>query len=122
MKRPSKSAPILTIISVFCLLLQAGCAQTKWPTWLTGEPDDSVLNAPRIVGTPPSHNDPTWPNLGSVPDKPKDFSTYADRKQKIDQMEADKVEAEKERQRIESMPMPEPLGPPPVLVPPAAQP
>ena len=60
----------------------SGCAQ--WldlpPSW-TGEPDESVVNAPREVGTPPNLGGEDWPNLADVPDKPTNFvpqSTWTD--------------------------------------------
>jgi len=124
MKHLPKSAPILTIISVLSLLLLAGCADTKWPSWLTGEPDDRVLNAPRVVGAPPSLHDTAWPNLASVPEKPKDFSTFADRKVQIKQLSTDKTESQEAKERIENEPLPQPLPPMPapapsqILVPP----
>ena len=118
MKHLPKSAPILTIISVLSLLLLTGCAETKWPSWLTGEPDDSVLNAPRVVGAPPSLHDTSWPNLASVPEKPKDFSTSAARRAHIKQLNTDKTEAQEAKDRLENEPMPSTLPPSPTLAPP----
>ncbi len=100
MMRKTKSAEIRTSLMIFCLMALTGCADSKWVSWLTGEPGDSVLNVPQAVGAPPSQNETGWPNLASVPPKPKDFSTPAFRRTTIRQMNAAKTEAEAIRQRV----------------------
>jgi hypothetical protein len=108
-----KSACFSCLVAILCLLLLAGCADTPWPSWLTGEPGENVLNAPRVVGTPPSLHDKSFPNLATVPNKPDDFSTIAERREKIRKMTADREQAQTIRERIESEPPPAPDIPPP---------
>lgn len=104
MKHPLKAAYLLTIILSLVSLLLSGCADTPWPTWLTGEPDDAVLNAPRVVGRPPSAGVKTYPNLATVPEKPKDFSPRTDRQKAIGTMEEEKQEAQEARERLDALP------------------
>lgn len=103
MKRWLKSANFV-VVALICLLVLSGCADTAWPTWITGEPDDSVLNAPRIVGKPESLNDNTWPNLANIPPKPNDVTTPDEGKKQIQQMNADKAEAYKIRKSLATSP------------------
>ncbi len=106
MKQLTKAANLLTILAILPILLLTSCADMALPTWLTGEPDEAVLNAPRIVGRPPGANDKTYPNLAAVPERPKDFSTAASRKKTIQEMQNDKTEAEDIRERLEAVPAP----------------
>ncbi|MDD5586933.1 MAG: hypothetical protein PHY92_08270 [Alphaproteobacteria bacterium] len=107
-----KSAPFFAFLAILCLLLPAGCADTKWPTWFTGEPDESVLSAPRAVRAPPSLHDKSWPNLATVPGKPDDFTPLSEREEQIRKMERDREEARNIQEMIESEPVPEPPPPP----------
>ena len=93
----------------FCLLALTACADTPWPEWITGEPDNTVLNAPHRVGEAPSKDLQEWPNLASVPAKPKNFSTLNERQAMIKQMMTDKAEAEALRQQIANEPQPTPI-------------
>ena len=104
MDHRTKSSTILTIMILLGSLLLTSCADTRWPTWLTGEPDESVLNAPRVVGKPSGALDKTYPNLASVPEKPKDFSTTSERKELISTLKQDKTEAQDVRERLEALP------------------
>ncbi|NTU77619.1 MAG: hypothetical protein HGA90_07415 [Alphaproteobacteria bacterium] len=113
----SKSASIRRGVVLFCVLALSACADSQWPTWLTGEPGASVLNAPRVVGTPPSHADKSFPNLATVPEKPKDFSKIPDVEKQVERMKSDKIEAEVTKQRLENTPMPPPLGAAPTTLP-----
>lgn len=88
------------VVMVFLLSLSA-CADTKWPTWITGEPDDSVINAPRIVRDAPSQDEQTWPSLASVPPRPKDFSTTNFRKNEVMKMQDDTIDANRIKQEVE---------------------
>jgi hypothetical protein len=107
-----KSACFSGFLAILCLLLLAGCADTTWPSWLTGEPDESVLNTPRVVGTPPSLHDKSFPNLATVPNKPDDFSPLSERQEKIRKMTSDREQSQAIRKRIESEPSPVPEAPP----------
>ena len=108
---PRLKSAIFCAAQILCLLSLASCADTKWPTWVTGEPDESVTNAPRLVGTAPSHDLKKWRNLADVPAKPTDFSTVEARGTIIHDMTDDKNEAEALRQRVASEPQPTPLKP-----------
>lgn len=104
MEHKYESASILTIISLLGLLLLTSCADAPLPTWMTGEPGPDVLNAPRVVGTPTSVNDPSYPNLATVPAKPKDFSSKAARQDIIGEMRSDKAQAEDIKKELDSLP------------------
>jgi hypothetical protein len=93
-----KLARIAAILLIPCVL--AGCADSKWPTWITGEPDESVLNAPRAVAAPEGQTVPGWPRLASVPGRPKPFSTSGERRKTVERMTGEKTEAEVIRQGI----------------------
>jgi hypothetical protein len=101
----AKSALKSACFPVFLvLLLLTGCADTPFPSWLTGEPSESVLSAPRVVGTPPSVKDSSFPNLATVPSKPKDFSTTAKRNENIEEMTSDRFKAQAAKARLENAP------------------
>lgn len=106
----------LSFLALFGLTLLAGCAETKFPTWLTGEPADSVINAPRIVRVAPSRAVAGWPNLAEVPEKPKDFSPSGESQKQMKRMQDDKAESETLRQKIQAAPAP---SLPPLPVPPS---
>jgi len=127
MEYPPKSPRIFNIATTVCaatprwrvgiffawaLIGLAGCADTAWPTWLTGEPDETILHAPRVVGTPSGRNDETWPNLGNVPSKPKDFSVETERQKQIRKLEKARAEAEAIKERVDQTPMPPTLASP----------
>ncbi len=99
-------------ILVLFLLVLGGCADTPWPSWLTGEPDESVLNAPRVVETPPATGERDWPNLASVPEKPDNYSSEARRRKLIKKLTAQRRKAEEIKERADETPMPPTLSPP----------
>ncbi len=105
MKSGSKSATIRVVTVIFSLLVLGGCADSKWPSWFTGEPDDSVLNAPRLVGKPSPQDDEEWPYLGMVPVKPKNISTPQSRAKSVKRMTTDQEAAEQIRQRAARDPL-----------------
>ena len=107
MKKATKAS------SFFCKLLCAlllcsngfllvGCADVKLPPSWTGEPDDSVINAPRVVGRPPSLNQTTWPNLGDVPEKPNNFVPQSEWRDVERSLKSDKIDAQINKTRIEA--------------------
>jgi hypothetical protein len=123
MKPESKSALFYACLAFLGFGLLSGCADTKWPTWLTGEPDESVLNAPRPVGKPENKNDESYPLLSSVPEKPKDFSTIPQREKEISRLSREKAEADQIRasdQAAAAQEKEEPASPPdhPFVTPP----
>lgn len=104
MKYPLTSALMLTLSTLFGALGLTGCADTPWPSWLTGEPDRHVLQAPRLVGRPPSVGQATYPSLSQVPEKPKDLPSQAQQQVLIDQLSQDRQQAQEARQRLEALP------------------
>lgn len=100
-KRALKTASFPVFLG---LLLLAGCADTSWPSWLTGEPNDRVLHAPRAIGTPAGLKNKTFPNLATVPPKPADFSTAEERNRAIEEMNSDRLKADAAKARLEDTP------------------
>ena len=79
----------------------------RGPQWLTGEPDESVLNAPRVVGKPSGASIKTWPNLAEVPKEKPVFSDVKDRQEERLDLNSDKLKAQAERERIRNVPITE---------------
>ncbi len=101
MKNESKSAP--KSVSICFFLLLTSCADTPWPSWLTGEPDQAVLSSPRVVARPSDTQEKPWPLLGEIPaDKPK-FSKTSDLAEKAEDMQSDKLKARAEMERIRNI-------------------
>ncbi|MCL2469185.1 MAG: hypothetical protein FWF24_03010 [Alphaproteobacteria bacterium] len=86
--------------TLFCLLLCAGCADIKGPEWLTGEPEDEVLAAPRAVGTPSRAGLRSWPNLSEVPAQRPDFTDMDMVEQDRIIMNSNRLKADVIRQRM----------------------
>ncbi len=108
MKNESKSAGKRAIVCL-CLVL-GGCADTPWPSWLTGEPDEAILSAPRVVARPSDTQEKPWPLLGEIPaDKPK-FSKASALIGKAEDMQSDKLKAQAETERLRNIQMPKPMG------------
>ncbi|HAX91635.1 MAG TPA: hypothetical protein DCY07_05430 [Rhodospirillaceae bacterium] len=104
MKCDSKSVAKCARAVFFCaVFLLAACADVRGPQWLTGEPDDSVLNAPRVVGSPSGLKDPSWPNLADVPETKPKFSTEAERAEKSTDLASDNMKAKAEMERIRNI-------------------
>jgi hypothetical protein len=112
MKRKVKSALNRTGLVFFCAsFLLSGCADSKGPTWLTGEPDDAILKAePRVVGTPDGLKKQGWPNLADMPDKRPKFSKMRDRETDAADLNSDRLKAQAEMERIRNIPLYESAG------------
>jgi len=103
-KKALKSAWIDVFLIFLFTLLLAGCADIPLPSWLTGEPDESILKRPSAVGEPPSAvRDEDFPYLSSVPPKPDSFSTARERRDYIKKMKQDKAKAEEAKKRLENI-------------------
>lgn len=63
------------LIMITLLIALTACADVPVPSWMTGEPEDSVVTNARIIGEPSGRIDKTWPNLADVPVKPADLIT-----------------------------------------------
>ncbi len=96
MKRLPKSA----VISAFLLAALAGC-------YSSNEVPQNVLNEPRAVSPPPIATNASWPRLGDVPARPKDFPVPAAVDQQKRDMEDDRAEGKVIREDIEN-PAPNP--------------
>ncbi len=113
MKSESKAAAkqrALWGVSLFFLLL-AGCAETPWPTWISGEPGAEVLQAPRAVKRAENTQGKPWPALGDAPSEKPVFSKTNEMEEEADVLHSDRLKAEAAKERIESLSMPEPLFP-----------
>lgn len=104
MKRESKSAPnrMLAILFLAVIPLSA-CADVRGPTWLTGEPDETVLNAPRVVGVPSGASKKEWPSLSDVPNEKPVFSMQKDRDEHAVEMKSDLLKAKAEMERLRNI-------------------
>lgn len=106
MKRDSKSAINRNVVILFLsLVVLAGCAETRWPSWLTGEPDESVLAAPRAVTRSPGPEATEWPTLGSVPTKKPVFSSQTQLKKETEELASERLKAQSEMERIRNVPL-----------------
>ncbi|MFA6280229.1 MAG: hypothetical protein WC612_05510 [Bdellovibrionales bacterium] len=104
MKSESKSAPkCKKLVFFFLTLFLSACADVRGPQWLTGEPDEPVLNAPRVVGVPSGASDQSWPNLADVPDKKPRFSKLSTREADRQTLASDNMKAQAEMERIRNI-------------------
>jgi len=106
MKHESKSAIIRTRTILFLatfLMLTTACADVRGPMWLTGEPDESIFAAPRVVGTPRGASSQTWPNLSEVPDTKPKISEASVRAEKTRDLKSDNLKAQAEMERIRNI-------------------
>jgi len=93
--------------AILLFFLLVGCADTKWPTWISGEPGDDVLLAPRAVARPTPSADKAWPNLGDVPSQKPMFSESLDLQDAAELLRSDQLKAQAEQERIQNVAMPE---------------
>jgi hypothetical protein len=109
MKRDSKSAPFckgrLFLSAAALGLLLSACSL---PPWFTGEPDASVLDAPRPVGDPANKGASVYPLLSSVPNEKPAFSTSRDRADAIEAL----ARANAEGQALDEAASPEDVSKP----------
>lgn len=112
MKLNTKSASKRTSLP-FCALffLLTGCADTPWPTWITGEPESSVINAPRAVARPTKDKEAAWPLLGDVPQGKPQFSKPSTLVDEAEALHSDKLKAQAEGERLRRIDMPRPVEP-----------
>ncbi|WP_244442580.1 hypothetical protein [Azospirillum lipoferum] len=54
-----------------------------------------------------------YPNLGTVPPRPTDLSTEAERRQAMDRLAQDRAASRRTKEQTEAIPVPEPLPVPP---------
>ncbi|MFY9287151.1 MAG: hypothetical protein WAO98_01490 [Alphaproteobacteria bacterium] len=105
MKIKLKSAFIAQIAMLFVALSLTCCSSNKtaatdegiqFPKIFGGsEVPDEILNAPRVVETPPPRDlsEVPWPRLGDVPSKPTDFSPQPVIDQAIAEMQYERSRA-----------------------------
>ncbi len=86
----------LTLSALMCLAL-GGCGidEIKLPKVYGDEVPAEVLNAPRVVPSPPAaaKGKDVWPLVGAVPSKPKDFTPQPVIDAARSQMQNDRNEA-----------------------------
>jgi hypothetical protein len=80
------------------------CADTRWPSSLTGEPPPAVTQAARVVARPTPDTAQDFPNLASVPDMPTDYTPLAEREQHIKDLNQARQDALAIRQRLGGTP------------------
>jgi hypothetical protein len=98
----TRTPPFRQIALLAPLLLLSGCADTPWPTWITGEPPQSVIEdtskrspiIPRAKGA-----EKTWPNLATVPPRPTGYTPLGARQETIKDLSADQKAAADELQK-----------------------
>lgn len=78
---------------------------------VTGEPSPVSDNSSPIRGMTGERTD--YPNLGTVPPRPTDLSTEAQRQQAMDRLAEDRAASRRTREQTEAIQMPEPLPVPP---------
>ena len=105
MKLESKSARnrSRTILFLLSCLMMSACADVRGPQWLTGEPDESVINAPRAVATPKGALKQEWPNLSEVPETKPKFSDSTYRTEETQDLKSDNLKAQAEMERIRNI-------------------
>lgn len=118
MKRGSKSAAKRINPFLFLgLFLLGGCADTPWPTWITGEPGQDILNAPRAVERPAKPAALSWPNLGDVPQEKPKFSEPLALKDEAELLKSEQLKAQAAKERIQDIPLPKPTESAPTVAP-----
>lgn len=106
MKADPKSARNRKLAMLFLFVAPlCACADVRGPQWLTGEPDESVLSAPRVVGKPSGATKAAWPNLADVPVKKPDFTKPDARAKQVEDLTSDKLKAQAEMERIRNIPL-----------------
>ncbi|MEJ0063477.1 MAG: hypothetical protein WDO70_09860 [Alphaproteobacteria bacterium] len=71
----------------------AGCADETWINRFTGEPDAKKIGQNRSNIQRVDEQAAAWPNLASVPERPKDLPSPAARRQEREQLSRDREEA-----------------------------
>jgi len=97
---PFRCCAAVLLLSTMAFLLSA-CADDEWTKAITGEPDSSVLNAPRVVGSPPSLKGDNWPNLADVPEDTNGFTSQEKWDKLSVKMKKDRKKALAAKRRIE---------------------
>lgn len=123
MKTESKSALFRMMAVCMLSFFLTGCADTPWPNWLSGEPDQKTLYENRTIpAAPQTSSDTPWPNLADVPPRRTDFSPSAERQDDVHVMTQDFGEATTIKKEVDSAPPPDllPLPPPSVIGAPTA--
>jgi hypothetical protein len=123
MKANRKSALIRALALSAAMLALNACdsfEKIDWPhVYGPNEVPESVVSEPRAVATlPPLPHDTTYPRLGDVPLRPKNFSTPAMIDQTKQDMDAQRYQADEMKVEYESaadptQPVPVPPPPPP---------
>lgn len=104
MKPDSKTATIRPTFVLFAaLFFLSACSADLLPTWISGEPDEAVLNAPRAVTRAPAGADRPWPNLADVPESKPSVLSQDKAAGLTRRLVQDRQEAQSEAERISHM-------------------
>ncbi|WP_247876041.1 hypothetical protein [Azospirillum sp. TSH100] len=76
-----------------------------------GDPSPVSDNSSPVRGM--SGNNDEYPNLGTVPPRPTDLTTEAQRQQAMDRLAQDRAASRRTREQTEAIQVPEPLPIPP---------
>jgi hypothetical protein len=94
MKGKSKSVKIASLFAAALLISLAACDDFETPHIRNASDiPPEVLAEPRIVPQATETDIETWPRLGDVPDKPKNFSSSRQINKTIQQLKQDRAEA-----------------------------
>ncbi|KAA0593242.1 hypothetical protein J2848_005353 [Azospirillum lipoferum] len=78
---------------------------------ITGEPSPVSDNSSPVRGMSGTNDE--YPNLGTVPQRPTDLTTEAQRQQAMDRLAQDRAASRRTREQTEAIQVPEPLPIPP---------
>ncbi|WP_247894392.1 hypothetical protein [Azospirillum sp. B510] len=97
----------------------AGCGDRMLDTGplgaVLGDPSPVSDNSSPVRGMSGTNDE--YPNLGTVPPRPTDLTTEAERQRSMDRLAEDRAASRRTRAQTEAIPMPAPL-PTPMAVPP----
>lgn len=102
MKIYSSASLIMTVLLI--ILPLAACESLKVPKFFADDQVPQLIkDEPRLVSSPlPTTEKQSWPRLGDVPSKPKDFSTKPVYDHDMDELAADREDAQATKKGIAS--------------------
>ncbi|CAO3434124.1 hypothetical protein [Azospirillum endophyticum] len=107
------------IVAIPMVLGLSACSDRMLDTgplgYVTGEPSPVSDNSSPIRSMTGERDD--YPNLGTVPPRPTDLTTEAQRQQDMDRLAQDRAASRRTREQTEAIQVPAPL-PTPMAVPP----
>ncbi|MDE1901465.1 MAG: hypothetical protein KGI37_07470 [Alphaproteobacteria bacterium] len=105
-----KFFPSASSIALLALCGLTGCAALGIPDiFAPDQVPQSARDEPQIVVAKPVAPDTPWPRLGDVPSKPKDFSTKPVYDNEMNQLTADRAQAEAAKKAAAQQPVFSPI-------------